>query len=251
MNQAHEAGLSEDELIELKDAFQLAQAMSHGFYRASGVPLLNHLVSTASIVLSEKNQAGTVIPALLHAVYVLHRFDDSSASRNLEKRRTELRERLGSQMESLLWQYQQMGWYRVDTVRNYLENLPELDDTTRSLLLLRLANELDDHLYQAMDYAELRTQERKTQEFLELCGKLAEGLAFTTIAEELNRLSRQQPGQHAAGMTPGTNLRWNRGECYEFHAEVWRKSWLERLGHRLDRTRYRVKSRISRLLKYN
>ena len=78
MNQAQAAGLSAQELLELRSAFVLAQRMSRNLYRAEGCPLLNHLVRTASIALAQTRDLQLTIVALLHAVYVLHAFKKKS-----------------------------------------------------------------------------------------------------------------------------------------------------------------------------
>lgn len=54
MNQALSCDLSDSELLQLHRAHEFAQLFADGIYRAQGVPLLSHLVRTASILLAER-----------------------------------------------------------------------------------------------------------------------------------------------------------------------------------------------------
>jgi hypothetical protein len=245
INQATLVGFNASELSLLQRAFGTAQSMSHGFYRASGIPLLNHLVSTASIVLADTREQTPVVLALLHAAYVLHRFDDSTVSRNLAKRRKDISREFGPYIEGQLWKYQNMPWYRNSAVQDYLQRPEELDEDTRLLLTLRLANELDDHLDDAMSFTRLTQGDRTTKVFLESCRLLAIELKLPVIASELESLIRSESERATSDDKP-VRPGWSRIEGYEFHQPIWRMSALEKVKYRLRQSIARLRRSLRR-----
>ena len=226
------AGFSAIELTAIQRAVGMAQSMSHGFYRASGIPLLNHLVSTASIVLADTRGQTPVLLALLHAAYVLHRFDNSTVSPNLAKRRMDIRREFGPYIENQLWKYQNMPWYRNSAVQDYLRRSKDLDEDTRLLLTVRLANELDDHLDDAMSLTNLKQVDRTTSAFSDSCRLLAIELNLPVIASELESLIKIQ-AERATSVDSPARPSWNRVEGYELHNPIWRMSTLERVKYSL------------------
>ncbi|HLD49853.1 MAG TPA: HD domain-containing protein [bacterium] len=143
MNQALAQGFEDPVLRQLREAHDLALKFFDGFYRAQGIPLLNHLVRTASIVLAEKQPVEMASAALLHSAYMF----DAPASR-----RKELKQKLGDSVEALVNGYTNFPWRQEKAVANHLENFSHGSAQTRQLLLIRLANELEDHLDDSMVY---------------------------------------------------------------------------------------------------
>ncbi len=247
INEATLARFSAIELTAIQRAFVMAQSMSHGFYRASGIPLLNHLVSTASIVLADTRGPTPVLLALLHAAYVLHRFDNSTVSPNLAKRRKDIRREFGPYIENQLWNYQNMLWYQNSAVQDYLRRSKELDEDTRLLLTVRLANELDDHLDDAMSLTDLKHVDRTTSDFLDSCRLLAIELNLPVIASELETLIKAQ-AERATSVDAPARPGWNRVEGYEFHHPIWRMSALEKVKYSFLKLKVRLRRRLARLL---
>lgn len=143
MNQALAQGFEEPALRQLREAHDLALKFFDGFYRAQGVPLLNHLVRTASIVLAEKQPVEMASAALLHSAYM---FGAAPA------RRKELKQKLGESVEMLVSGYTDFSWRQENAVTQHLQNFSHESSQTHQLLLIRLANELEDHLDDGMVY---------------------------------------------------------------------------------------------------
>lgn len=152
MNQAVAVDLSQEDLSRLRSAFDFCQLLADGIYRAQGIPLLNHLVRTASIVLNQTNSVDVVITALLHAAFVVDKFDHSTRTPDLEIKRKDIRRLFGNEIEHLLLAYEKMAWYHKKALQHYLQVHASLSQEMKNLLLIRLANELEDHLDFAMAY---------------------------------------------------------------------------------------------------
>ena len=185
MGQAQQAEFTDTELRQLRDAFELALEFSNGIYRMQGVPLLNHLVTSSSIVLKECKDIEMVIAALLHAAYVLHRFKNSSRSSRFEVRRDELRRRFGAGTEELIWAFDRTPWYRREALERHIDRFDQSTTFQRRVLVLRLANEIDDYLDNAAGYGSFVRWGGRSDDCLKLCITLAEKLELFHVREEL------------------------------------------------------------------
>jgi (p)ppGpp synthase/HD superfamily hydrolase len=162
MNQAIAAALDADALVRLRATHELAESFADGVYRPQGEPFLCHLVRTASIVLAEGQPLPMVQAALLHAAYSLRR---RGADNERGSRRTWLQKAAGREVEQLVFAYDQLPWNSSAELKRHVEDFARYDQTTRRVVLLRLANELEDHLDRSAAYASadlvLRRQERR------------------------------------------------------------------------------------------
>jgi Domain of unknown function (DUF6817) len=145
LNQMRQLEYSEEDLTAVHRGYLLAMQIFAGQYRPSGKPFICHLVGTASILSDQKAPIEIVTAGLLHAAYTFGEF--GSGYRDLaEAKRTQLRQSIGGQAEELVAEYSRFPWDRQTVA-----GLPNLDfdrlpDVTRRVLLLRLANELEEHL---------------------------------------------------------------------------------------------------------
>jgi (p)ppGpp synthase/HD superfamily hydrolase len=184
MNQAIAAGWREDALAHLRRAHEFAEEMSDGLYRAQGVPFLCHLIRTASIALAESQPPAVVSAALLHAAYLLHAFDGSRRVRRRKRHRGEMKQAVGAEVEELIWEYNRLPWYRVEALQTHLAEHAHYPDAKRRLLLLRLANELEDRMDRAIAYT-ARERQRRRAAADSLMTTLAEALGHRELAAEL------------------------------------------------------------------
>jgi (p)ppGpp synthase/HD superfamily hydrolase len=220
MNQAQCAGYSDNDLGRLAEAFELALEISDGIYRMQGVPLLNHLVTNASILIFEQKRLEIVIAGLLHASYVLHRFQDSLRSCNLQARRKELKLLLGTEIEELIWSFDHIPWYSQKALETHLEQFEKLTQKQRDVLVLRLANEVDDYLDNSAEYALYGRNGYRSDECLGLCIELAARLEVASIHRELVKirdLDEVPPSILVRGFSTG----------YEIASPRWKRGWLE------------------------
>ena len=150
--QLHASGYVTAELTWVRDCYEFATSLFAGHLRASGKPFLSHLVGTASTVAAVGAPAIAVGASLLHAAYT--HGDFGITRRRL--RRERVRAAIGEAAEALVWRYHEMPWTPSEIGR-LLSDHARLSETDRWVVLMRLANELDDNL----DLAMLQSLEEK------------------------------------------------------------------------------------------
>jgi (p)ppGpp synthase/HD superfamily hydrolase len=142
--QLRRAGGSEEELALVRKGYDLAMHLCPASFRGSGKPLLAHLVGTASILAAIGQPARVVTAGLLHAVYVFGDFGD--ASRGItEARRECVRAAVGAEVEDLIVQYTRFEW-NSRTIPGIRQRVSTLSQAELEVLIIRLSNELEDHL---------------------------------------------------------------------------------------------------------
>jgi hypothetical protein len=111
-----------------------------GGYRATGRPFYNHMIGVASLTALDSRDINLISAALLHSIYELGRFPGWPFPPNLQRRRKLVVARVGVDVEGLV-----DGFHRADW-RQYLapQDLSAISDRERSLLLLKLADILED-----------------------------------------------------------------------------------------------------------
>jgi len=155
--QLHAAGWNTAQLVEVRDCYEFATTLFVGHCRASGKPFLAHLVGTASILAALGADPTTVEAGLLHAAYDQGDFGIT----RWRNRRLRVRRAIGDSAEALVWRYQELGWSET-TVARMRDGLDTLTMADRTVLLMRLANELDDNLDLEMRYCHAaKDQHRK------------------------------------------------------------------------------------------
>jgi len=142
--QLRRAGAEEADLALVRRGYDLAMHLSPASFRGSGKPLLAHLVGTASILASIGQPARVVTAGLLHAVYVFGDFGDASRGFS-EERRQRVRAAVGTDVEDLIARYTRFDW-NSQTIPAIREKVASLSAIEREVLIIRLANELEDHL---------------------------------------------------------------------------------------------------------
>lgn len=154
--QLHAARYDQAALIRMRDSYEFATTLFAGRLRATGKPFLAHLVGTASILASLGATPEIVTAGLLHATYEQGEWGFT----RWHNRRSRLRQAIGDEAESLVWRYQEMVWTStvIQRVHNDFAILKEID---RAVVLIRLANELDDQLDLAMRYVDPAKDEHR------------------------------------------------------------------------------------------
>lgn len=150
--QLHASGYAPEQLIWVRDCYEFATSLFAGHLRASGKPFLSHLVGTASTLAALGAPATAVVAGLLHAAYTQ---GDFGISRR-RHRRERVRAAIGEAAEALVWRYHEQPWTPPEIGRLRREHA-RLSESDRWVVLMRLANELDDNL----DLAMLQSHEQK------------------------------------------------------------------------------------------
>jgi (p)ppGpp synthase/HD superfamily hydrolase len=143
-SQLRRLGATEQDLAMVRAGYDLAMHLSPASFRGSGKPLLAHLVGTASILASIRQSPKVVTAGLLHAAYVFGDFGDG-ISGITTSRRERVRQAVGPDVEELVARYTRFDWNK-NTIPKIRERVQTLIPIEREVLVIRLANELEDHL---------------------------------------------------------------------------------------------------------
>lgn len=179
---------SDAEMKNILNAYELAMCLFAGRFRASGKTFIAHLIGTASI-LAPLNVPGSVIAAgLIHAVYAHGNFGDRKKGIN-EIKREIVRNIVGEEIEEYVARYTAFKWNQQS-----ISNADPKCTKERYVLLIRLANELEEHL----DFAIFYCSEKKRKQYLnraEIYGdrivEIAYKLGFPSLAAELAKAFQQ------------------------------------------------------------
>jgi (p)ppGpp synthase/HD superfamily hydrolase len=185
-----EAGYSAVDIESIRAAYELALALFTGRYRGSGKPFLAHLVGTASILASMHVRGSMVAAGLLHAAYAQGEFGNSWSGVAPGKRER-LRDAVGPEVEDLVGRYTSLRW-DAHTIPKIHDDLEAMDPRERDVLLVRLANELEDHLDLGVLYcADAGRRRDHVSTSLHLCVDMAKRLGFPELAGALAQAFRE------------------------------------------------------------
>jgi (p)ppGpp synthase/HD superfamily hydrolase len=142
--QLRHRGYGADDLALIHRAHGYACELFSGAYRASGKPFVCHLIGTAGVLASVDARPAVVAAGLLHAAYPQGEFGAGWFGRS-DRKRAQVRARVGAAVEALIDGYAQHAWDPA-AVAALVERLDRGRDIDREVAVMRLANELDDHL---------------------------------------------------------------------------------------------------------
>lgn len=231
MNQAVAAGFANADLRRLRDAHEFARGLVDGLYRKYSTPFLCHLTRAASITMSETRSTDVVIAALLHAVYFLNTFDGSSRRGPRRSDRDMVRARIGPVAEELITLYGETPWHEPEVLEAHAAKAGSHPPGTQGLLLIVLANELEDHLDTAEAYAGRSGQVVLDERYAAACIALAEELGHPALAADL-----REAFDLCRNASVPSILRTGRHGSFEAK-RLWRANPLERVGEVLRRYR--------------
>lgn len=194
--QLRRQGWSPADIEAVARAYALACELVAGWYRPSGKPFVDHFVGTASAVAAQGGRLELVCAALVHNAYGGTFADDHSPATRRRLRRR-LVDELGPDAEVLVTAYSTFDWDQA-TVLALAERAGSLTPVERDLVLLRLANEVDDRL----DLGNLHADAPAVGSGPLI--ELAEQAGLGGIADELGRLTSEE---QAAPPLPGASDR--------------------------------------------
>jgi (p)ppGpp synthase/HD superfamily hydrolase len=197
--QLHRAGFGEADLLRVRDSYMFAVGLFSDRFRANGKPFVSHLVGTASLVAAFEPREAMVIAGLLHAVYESGLFTDGATGMTEEHRRF-VREAAGEEVEALVAAYHGMRWNGPESER-IAKTLECGDLHARDVLVIRLANEIEDHLGHAMRLS--GPDRHRYVGAREACLAIAQALGRPDIAEVLTAVYRESD---AANWAPALAL---------------------------------------------
>jgi len=216
MSQALEQGIDSQDAQRLYAAYEFAEWEFNGFYRGQGMPFLCHLIRTASIVLAERQPIHVVVAALLHSAYMRSVFPGTIKENNFIQRRREIQKIVGKDAEILIWLYKTIPWSSKDALNMHINQFNTYDGMKKQLLVIRLANQLEDYLDLGMAYRGNAYHEEKIVSYGKECITLATLLGYPRLAEEFDKAFED----HRKSQLPKNILRF-RGGAYKLPNFPW------------------------------
>lgn len=185
-NQLAASGYDEGDLVLVSQAYGLAVRLFSGQFRSSGKPFLAHLVGTASVLAAFQASARVVAAGLLHAAYASGEWGDGRGGA-LTPQRRQVVQSLDEEVEELVLCYTKLRWDAASIPRLH-ERLGALSEPERSVVLLRLANLMEDYLDLGIAYSQKSHKDKQADPVLELAARTAERLDQPRLAAELRRV---------------------------------------------------------------
>jgi len=173
----------------VRASYDLSTRLFTGRFRGSGKSFLAHAVGTAGILGLLRAPGPVVAAGLLHAAYTHGDFGDGRTGIAAAKR-AHVRRAVGEEVEALVAGYTALVWDE-SVVRALGGGVSSLSTDDRAVLLMRLANELEDHLDLGIAYcgdAEHRRQ--LIRSWLHVCVNLAEELGHPDLGGALAEVFR-------------------------------------------------------------
>jgi len=193
-SQLRRAGYAADQLAVVRAGYDLAMRLFSASFRGSGKPLLAHLIGTASILDYVKQSPVIVTAGLLHAAYALGDFGDGRLGITPAKRER-VAGAVGTEIEHLVERYTNFDWNR-NTIPAIRQRVASLNQLEKDVLVIRLANELEDHLDCGVLYCGNGEHRREyIRSPLNQSVDMARSLGLTTLAEELDRAFAETLGE--------------------------------------------------------
>ena len=126
-----------------------------------------------------------VIAGMLHGVYLLDRFEGSRRRKPQSADRAYLQREIGQNVEALVWGYAHLGWHNREVIEAHLANFDSYGTDKQSMLVLQLANELEDYLDLAMLYVGRFPYCQHIEKYGDLCVEMAVRLGLPTLGQAL------------------------------------------------------------------
>ena len=185
VNQLYRDSYTVAELRPILSCYELAMRLFTGRFRASGKTFIAHLIGTASILGSLRTPSSLVAAGLLHAAYATGDFGDGVQGISNAKRE-QVRAVAGEEVEEYLARYDALPWSdkHIAGHHNQIDVLSRID---RDVLLMRLANELEEYLDLGMLYfgEERRRRTNYLNDNGQLMIQMAEKLGFPSLGAGL------------------------------------------------------------------
>jgi (p)ppGpp synthase/HD superfamily hydrolase len=171
-------------LVMVAEAYRTATKLFANRFRQCGRPFVSHLVGTSAVLVWLEAPISMVVAALLHAAYQEGDFANSLEGMTPRKRE-ELRAAIGTEAEELVAAYTVASRDLTGIMASYAR-FHQMSAVERDILLIQLANELDDYRELGSNYA-ANADERIAA--VRQCGpqqvEMAEWLGYPELAQAL------------------------------------------------------------------
>jgi hypothetical protein len=150
-------------------------------------------VGTASVAATVDGRRDLVLAALLHAAYTDGDFGDGRGASD-EDARSRVRSAVGRDAEALVVAYGQTPWNAAALASAHAEH-DELDATRRDVVILRIANEADEHADLGVRVCDKGGLDLYREESLAMMCELAHRIDRPALAALLRSLTAEEHDQ--------------------------------------------------------
>lgn len=238
-NQLVANGYSEDELLGVANAYKLVMNLFTGVFRSCGKTFIAHLVGTASVLVNLKAPGEIVVGGLLHAAYASGEFGDGTRGATPAKR-AQLKSVVGKKAEEYVYRY--TLWPEDEkpstSAADYVEVLSPLE---KDVLLIRLANQLEEYVDLGMLYSGHGRQNKYISEENYIFVEVAQILGFPSLAAELHTVFEEAS---FTTIPPAFTNITDRNGSYLLPPKTHRKRFSIALYHLLKRLRSGIARRL-------
>ena len=175
------------DLAGVRQAYELACELFSGRYRPSGKTFVAHVVGTASCVAAVEGRVDLVKAAMLHAAYEQ---GDFGLRDRRERRRAVVRSAIGTDAEAIVSTYTALPWSPA-SIEDLREHLSDQTALIRDVLVVRLANEVDEHLDGGARVADRSGGPLYRDDVVDAITELAVELGHPHLADLLERVRSQ------------------------------------------------------------
>jgi (p)ppGpp synthase/HD superfamily hydrolase len=185
-SQMHTLGFSARDIALTNQSYVLATRLMTGQYRASRKTFIAHLVGTASILAWLRTSSVLVSAGLLHAIYESGDFGDGIHRGSHPSRKGVVQDAVGSEIERVVAQYATFSW-NPHTIQMILNRVQDLEQWERDVVVIRLANELEEFLDFGLAYCgeHRRNQALYQEENFDVVIQLSHKLGYSELGHEL------------------------------------------------------------------
>jgi hypothetical protein len=206
LGQLYRDGYDTSELCRVRAAYVLAMRAFSGLVRPSGKLFIDHAVGTAGVLHVVGAPPVITCAGLIHSIYAHGDMGRWRAGISKASRR-EVKAIVGPQVEELAARYAALRWNRA-TVSTIAAEVKTYDAIGRGVVLMRLANEVDEHLDGGVLY--LPDAERRRGADMLLLPSLvamAEELGYPVLASELTRVFEETMSSSIPAWVPDGSTR--------------------------------------------
>ena len=171
--QLHAAGYGPNQLRAVQKSFSFSNRVFSGVHHACGKPFICHLVGTASAVAAMDMRVEMVCAGLAHALFEPGLFQK-------RRRPAMLEAEFGPSVYRLIAAFGQFRW-DDETIAAFAAQPSSANESFRSMLILRLAHEMDDIANMGLGHGPIRGR-------IENCARIAGGLGLRDAARRLELL---------------------------------------------------------------
>jgi len=191
INQLRRDGYSSAEIGSVLSSYELSIHLFTGLFRASGKTFIAHVVGTASVLGSLRVPSKLVSAGLIHAAYTHGDFGNGEKGIS-DAKRNQVRSVVGNEVEDYVAKFTALRW-NEDVISAIHDSLGLLDPVGRDVLLMRLANELEEYLDLGILYCgdEKRQQANYINRNGQLMTQMAEKLGFPALAATLEQAFKE------------------------------------------------------------